>query len=196
MDLFFTTTHSMQKIQYDKTKIFIAGYNSPCLLLQELDYNKTELYNCPYYGNELLSCQCKNMLNGHEFSCREFGDCVPKYNRGCDDIDECNIPCPKNHQCVNTFGKVTCQCLPGATCSREGCPVGKFRSTPDDTACQDCSLGSYSNIVNSSLLYCTPCPEHYTTDGVGSTSVTQCQGQFSKHNNMLVNNNSFLSNKK
>ena len=131
---------------------------------------------------ELTECStdatCSEDGNPHECSCN------PGFSGNglvCDNINECedgSHNCSNNASCIDNEGSYSCKCKEffggdGRNCTFQGCQAGTFISDKD--TCEECPINTYNNIPKSFVTECIPCPNQYTTETNGSTSITQCK---------------------
>ena len=117
----------------------------------------------------------------HECSCKPgfSGDGLV-----CDNINECDDGshnCSIHATCNDNKGSYLCQCKEwfsgdGLSCVFQGCPAGNFAT--DRNACEECPVNTYNNIRNSFVTECISCPNYYTTETAGSTTITQCKCEY------------------
>ena len=153
-------------------KLF-QGYR--CSKLNCSDPDKCELQECSAHAT------CSEDEDPHECYCNPgfSGDGLI-----CDNINECDDNshnCTNHATCLDNMGSYSCQCQPGYTgdgidCELSKCSTGTF--TPDGITCEECHLNTFNSFQNAFLQECLPCPNHQTTENMGSTSITQCKCKY------------------
>ena len=141
-----------------------------------------EYYGDGYNCTNLVSCTVK---------CSPYAECIndvcscrPGFEGNgaiCFNIDECitgTDTCSPYARCLDLIGSFRCECNDGflgngLSCTPAVvCPSGSFLSTK--ASCLQCPVNTYSGNDRNTFSKCISCPLGYVTQGIGSTSASQC----------------------